>query len=313
MVTTIPSQFDPKTALSLPNLGGDFDVADAVRRMKDFAEIDQQQSVFRQQSGEAAKTGEMTSSAGAASAMMHRDSVAKQKDKDARDMVETQMLLATLRDLEEARGYAVEELSDIRENKAALKTLKTLHENGELDPANEEHQKLMKKAGITREDLMTDPTGAFARQAKFWDEREQNKIKEIEGIDRDIARTQKIVDASPEERRKLLSAGDKDIADAAIASEEVAQDIVTDALIDRGFTQEETVYQANAAQNGLFGNDGFESSNTFESTKSFASTLDMGEPPAMLNLSADFDVAANASAPSEPLPVLDLSSEFKFQ
>jgi len=68
MVTTIPSQFDPKTALSLPNLGGDFDVAG---------------------------------------------------------------------DLEEARGYAVEELSDIRENKAALKTLKTLHDNGELDPANE--------------------------------------------------------------------------------------------------------------------------------------------------------------------------------
>jgi len=244
-----------------------------MRRTKDFAEIDQQQSVFRQQSGEAAKTGEMTSSAGAASAMMHRDTVAKQKDKDARDMVETQMLLVTLRDLEEARGYAVEELSDIRENKAALKTLKTLHDNGELDPANEEHQKLMKKAGITREDLMTDPTGAFDRQAKFWDEREQNKIKEIEGIDRDIARTQKIVDASPEERRELLRASDESIVDATIATDEIE----------------------------------------LESTKSFASTLDMGEPPAMLNLSADFDVAANASAPSEPLPVLDLSSEFKFQ
>jgi len=190
-----------------------FNTFDRARDEAAFREFDRERLVHN--IAQAEGVGEFNNAGvidGAAGLVRDMRMAQQQADQCNKDNVETQMLLASLRELQEARSTAVQELNEIRENKTALDTLKTLHDNGELDPDNEEHQKLMKKAGITREDLMTDPTGAFDRQARFWEEREQNKIREIEGIDRDIARTQKIVDASPEERRELLRTADGDIA-----------------------------------------------------------------------------------------------------
>lgn len=92
MALELPNQYDPKNG-GAPDMRGAFDNADIIRRAKMEQDIDAQQAFFRQQSGDAENTGEMSTN-GNASFMATLEAAEKERDKSNRDKTDLQMLLA---------------------------------------------------------------------------------------------------------------------------------------------------------------------------------------------------------------------------
>lgn len=124
--------------------------------------------------------GRISNAAGQIAQALQTNSAEAKRKKDREN---NSIYLATLRQINQWQAEIdlwSKEIAEFESKLDALDELEELYAQGDLDPTNPHHAALMEKAGITKEDLETDPQAAFGRQRRYFNGEIDSRQRRIE-------------------------------------------------------------------------------------------------------------------------------------